>query len=96
MKAILTHAIALGEKYERPIALAGGVWLFISCASWIPFIPIPKIPYLTDSQSWVFAGAWNAVWWGLVYPLIDQRRKEMAAEADTTAQTRPEPPTKRP
>ena len=76
----LAKVIRFGERYERPIAIAGGAWFVISCASWIPWIPIPSIPYLTDSNSWVFSGAWNAVWWGLVHPVLEKRRETMGRE----------------
>ena len=86
IKAALTKAIKLGESYEREIAIASGAWFCISCASWVPFLPIPSIPYLTDSNSWVFSGAWNAIWWGLVHPALEKRREEMRQETEVSSQ----------
>ncbi len=83
MNALLTKAIHFGDRYELEIAILGGAWFVISCASWIPFVPIPKIPYLTDENSWVFSGAWNTIWWGFVHPALEKHRKEL--EADDTA-----------
>ena len=76
----LSKAIALADRLHRPIAIAGAIWLFISCASYIDFMMIPKVPYLTDDKSWMFAAAWNTVWWGMAYPLLDKRREEIKAD----------------
>ena len=91
IKAVLKKAIELGAAYERPIAIASGLWFAISCASYIPFMMIPKIPYLTDSNSWMTSGAWNAVWWGFVHPMLEKRREEMRLEAGSKTQSRTEP-----
>ncbi len=80
MNAILDAAIGFGQRYERAIAIIGGAWFVISCASWIPLLPVPEIPYLTDRNSWMFSGAWNGVWWGLVHPLLDKRRKQLTSQ----------------
>ena len=77
MNALLDKAIDFGERHERPIAIAAGIWFAISCASWIPQLPVPEIPYLTDRNSWMLSGAWNAVWWGGVHPLLEKRREEL-------------------
>ena len=79
LNPILTKAVEFGDRHERPITIAAGVWFAISCASWIPWMPIPDIPYLTDSKSWMLSGAWNAGWWGFVHPMLEKRREEMRA-----------------
>ena len=79
LEQIMTKAIEFGERYEKPITWAGGAWFAISCASWIPWMPIPDIPYVTDSNSWVLSGAWNAIWWGFVHPALDKHRAKMQA-----------------
>lgn len=80
MNAILDAAIGFGERHEREIVIASSIWFVISCASWIPFVPIPKIPYLTDTNSWMLSGGWNAVWWGFVHPTLERRRVTLKAE----------------
>ena len=75
--AILTWVIEKGERHERVIIVASGIWFVISCASWIPQLPVPEIPYLTDRNSWVFSGAWNAIWWGMMHPLLEKRREAL-------------------
>lgn len=65
-------------RHERIFTIAGAVWLAISCASWARFIDLPDIPFVTDRNAWMFSGAYNAVWWGVVHPQIDQRRKAIA------------------
>ena len=77
MNAILDPAIRFGERYEREIILISGAWFVISCASWIPFLPIPKIPYVTDTNSWMLSGAWNGIWWGFAHPALEKRRDEL-------------------
>ena len=87
MNTILDAAIRFGERHERPIAIAGGAWFVISCASWVPFIPIPEIPYLTDRNSWVFSGAWNGIWWGAIHPVLESRRKQLEREDRQDSET---------
>lgn len=79
MNALLTAAIRFGDRYERPIAVLGGIWFVISCASVIHFVPIPEVPYLTDDRSWVLSGAWNGIWWGFVHPLLERHREKLQA-----------------
>lgn len=81
MEPVLTSAIRFGERHERTIAVLGGIWFVISCASWIPFIPIPRVPYLTDEYSWVFSAAWNGLWWGFAHPLLEKHRAAMDDQA---------------
>ena len=84
----LTEAVEFGERHERRIAIAGAVWLAISCASWIPQIPIPDLPYITNKNSWMLSGGWNSVWWGFVHPALEKRRQEMrAADPKTDSPT---------
>jgi len=80
LDTLLTKALELGDRCKKPISWAGAVWLFISAASWVPWMPIPEIPYVTDSNSWVLSGAWNAIWWGLAYPALDKHRAKLEAE----------------
>ena len=75
----LDKAIAFVDRYEREIAIIAGAWFVISCASWIPWIPIPEVPYVTDRNSWMLSGGWNAVWWGFVHPMLEKRREELHA-----------------
>jgi len=82
MNAILDPAIRFAERHERPITIAGGIWFAISCASWIPFLPIPDIPYVTDRNSWMLSGAWNALWWGFAHPMLEKRRAELTAQEE--------------
>lgn len=77
MERLLTSIIRFGDRHERTITIIAGAWFVISCASWIPFLPIPKIPYLTDNNSWMLSGAWNAIWWGGVHPLLENHRKRL-------------------
>ncbi len=80
IRTALTNILRLGDAYQRPIAILGSVWLFISCASYIDFLMIPAIPYLTDDRSWMFAAAWNTVWWSAAYPVLDNHRKKLRAQ----------------
>ncbi|MEM7688697.1 MAG: hypothetical protein AAF291_06720 [Pseudomonadota bacterium] len=90
MTVFLSKAIALADRLQRPIAIVGAIWLFISCASHIDFMMIPKVPYLTDDKSWMFAAAWNTVWWGMAYPLLDKRREEIKADEAASAAAKAE------
>lgn len=76
---ILTAAIRFGERHERTITILGGAWFVISCASWIPQLGVPEVPYLTDRNSWMFSGAWNGIWWGAVHPALEKHREKLEA-----------------
>jgi len=91
IKTVLTKVVEFGEAYEREITIASGAWFCISCASWVPFMMIPQIPYITDTDSWMLSGAWNTLWWGFAHPMVEKRREEMRAEAE--AQLAPGKPT---
>ncbi|BDI60044.1 hypothetical protein [Qipengyuania nanhaisediminis] len=82
VNTLLDRMIAFGERHERLIAGIGWAWLGIASLSWIPQVPIPEVPYITDRNSWVLAGAWNFGWWGFVHPALGKRRKQLEAEAE--------------
>ena len=76
---LLTRIVHFGERHERPIVILGWVWLGISTLAWMPWAPIPEIPYVTDRHSWVLSGAYNMLWWGFAHPALEQKREEMRA-----------------
>ena len=78
IEAAFTRAARFADEHEREITIVSGIWFAISCASYIPFIPIPDVPYITDKNAWMFSGGWNAVWWGFIHPAIDKRRTHAA------------------
>ncbi|MEP3422309.1 MAG: hypothetical protein ABJN35_11285 [Erythrobacter sp.] len=81
--AALSSAIHFADRHERRIALVGAIWFVISIAAWMPQIPIPKVPYITDRDSWIASAVWNTAWWAILHPMLDRRRTEMrAAQSD--------------
>jgi len=77
--ATLTRIVRFAAKHDRALAIASGAWFVLSCAVWIPQLPIPEIPYVTDRNSWMLSGPWNALWWGFAYPALEKKRKEIEA-----------------
>jgi hypothetical protein len=82
MNRVLDQAIDFGDRHRKAIDIAGGVWLAFTSAAYIPFLPIPTIPYVTDSNSWMLAAIWNGGWWGFAHPALQRRRVAREAEAD--------------
>jgi len=80
MDAALTKLIELADRHERAIDVLSVAWFIISCATWMPFLPIPEIPYVTDRNFWVSSAIWNTLWWGFAHPVIDNHRKKMEAD----------------
>ena len=78
MDAVLTKLIEFADRHERIIDVLSTAWFVISCASWMPFLPIPEIPYVTDKNFWVASGIWNVAWWGFAHPIINSHREKMA------------------
>lgn len=79
MDGILTKLIEFADRHERAIDIFSVVWFVISCASWMPFFPIPEIPYVTDRNFWVSSGVWNVFWWGFAHPIISNHREKLDA-----------------
>ena len=82
MNAIWDAAIGFGERHRRAISIVSAIWFAFSCATWIPFLPIPEIPYVTDRNFWMLSGAWNAIWWGFAQPAMERRRKQISRPDD--------------
>ena len=82
MDDILTKVIDFADRHERAIDILSVAWFVISCASWLPILPIPEIPYVTDRNFWVTSGIWNAVWWGFAHPMINNHRKKLKAQRE--------------
>lgn len=80
MNRMLDKVIDFGDRYRKPIDIAGGAWLAFTSAAYIPFLPIPTIPYVTDSNSWMLAAIWNGGWWGFAHPALQRRREAREAE----------------
>ena len=72
----------LRRRGELAIDIFSVTWFVISCASWLPILPIPEIPYVTDRNFWVTSGIWNAVWWGFAHPMINNHRKKLKAQRE--------------
>ena len=80
MNRIFNPLVRFAMHHERPIAIIAGLWFALSCAITARFIDVPDwldIPYVTDRNSWAFAGAWNALWWGFIHPALDKRREAL-------------------
>jgi hypothetical protein len=82
MDAILTKIIQFADRNERAIDVASVAWLGISAATWMPFLPIPEIPYVTDQNFWISSAVWNVAWWGFAHPMLENHRKKLEAEQE--------------
>jgi hypothetical protein len=60
----------------------GAVSFALSCASYAGFIHLPKFQFLTGLPALIFSVVYNAVWWGFVYPRVDENRKRRAVERE--------------
>ena len=80
MDALLTRIVEFADRHERAIDVASVIWLGISAATWMPFLPIPDIPYITDEYFWVSSAVWNAGWWGFALPMLEGHRKKLESQ----------------
>lgn len=83
MNTLLTKLIEFADRHARIINVLSIVWLVISIASWMPFLPIPEIPYVTDRNFWVSSAIWNTLWWGFAYPVIAKHRQKLNTLSQT-------------
>jgi hypothetical protein len=79
VSSLLNRAVAFSARYERPIALIGGVWFAASCAQYAGFVDLPEIPLLTGMTAIYASAAANALWWGYLRPAIERRRQALVA-----------------
>ena len=85
MDSTLTRIIEFGDRHQRIITIVSGIWLVISTATWMPFWPLPDIPYVTDRNFWVSSAIWNTVWWGMANPALYAHRKKMDKKREAQA-----------
>ena len=85
MGAFLNKVVEFADRHARTINVISIAWFIISCASWIPFMGIPEIPYITDRNFWISSAVWNFAWWGFAFPIITEHRKKMKAAAKQDA-----------
>ncbi|WP_284124185.1 hypothetical protein [Parerythrobacter aestuarii] len=69
-------------RHEKLLSALAIGWFVLTCAAYARFIPVPDIPYVTDRNSWMLSGPWNAIWWGFLRPAI-LRRKDALSPADS-------------
>ena len=79
---LIDRAAGFAMRHDRALTIVGAVWFWTGAAVYARFIDLPK--WLPEAlRSWLFwlAAAYNAVWWGLVHPQIDRRRKALEGDA---------------
>ena len=79
MDRLLNAIAAFAIRYEKPLSYIALAWFVVSCAATARFLPVPEIPYVTDRNSWMVAGPWNAIWWGFLRPAILKRKAALVA-----------------
>lgn len=82
-KAMLERTIDRIETrlapHARAISIAAVIWFWLGIAFQARFLPLPALPRTVEGAIFWFGIAANALWWGLLNPAIQRRRKERAA-----------------
>ncbi len=68
--------------YSKVLSIAAAIWFWLGIAVYARFIRLPDWPWLSEAAVMWTGIAVNAVWWGILRPAIEKRRKlRDAAEA---------------
>jgi hypothetical protein len=82
MNALIDRLVSIADRHSKLLGGLGAVSLALSCASYAGFIKLPKFEILSGPAAMIASVIYNAVWWGFVYPNIDENRKLRAAERE--------------
>ncbi|MEO1044918.1 MAG: hypothetical protein AAFX04_05725 [Pseudomonadota bacterium] len=64
------------SRYKSYFSTFGIIWACITAAIYARWIVLPDIPFITDELAVYFAGAYNVIWWGFLYPRIEKMQKD--------------------
>jgi hypothetical protein len=81
MDRIYDRLASLAVRFEKPLGWFGAVWLGLTGAVYARFITLPLIPYVTDENAFWLSGGFNVLYWSVLYPQIEKRKKALLSEA---------------
>ncbi len=87
MDTLIDRVDAFAQRHRRILSIVGAIWFVLGCAAASGMVRLPDIPLLTDRAAFFLSGAYNAIWWGFLYPRAEQRRKERKALIEGKAAT---------
>ena len=80
----LDRAVAFAARHDKALAIAGGVWFWAGIAVYARFVALPElVPEAWRPWFFWLSVAFNAGWWGFLYPQIAARKKALADLAES-------------
>ena len=89
MDRIYDRLASLAVRFEKPLGWFGAVWLGLTGAVYARFITLPLIPYVTDENAFWLSGGFNVLYWSVLYPQIEKRKKALLSEAQKDTPAKP-------
>ena len=74
---MLDQIIARLDRHRLAISVIAGLWFWAGCAVYARILTLPDVAaWIEQAFFWAGAAA-NALWYGVAYPRITARRKEL-------------------
>ena len=83
MIAAVDRFDAFVARHERACDVIAALWLAIGVAINARFITLPDLPFLSERGVFWAGVVINVLWWAVLRPKIERRRKLRAAEPVT-------------
>jgi uncharacterized membrane protein len=78
----LERIIATADRHSALFAVVGGIGLVLSSASYAGFIRLPRLEILSGIPAVIASVIYNGVWWGFVYPKVEEMRKNRKLQSE--------------
>jgi hypothetical protein len=76
INALIDYGDAVAARWRVPLTILSAAFFVLSCASYAGFVRLPELSFLSGLPVVIAAAAWNAIWWGFLYPRAERRRAE--------------------
>ncbi|MBY0521205.1 MAG: hypothetical protein K2P79_12365 [Sphingomonas sp.] len=66
---------AVADRHRQLLSAVGALWFGLVCADYAGFIALPSFVLIGGTPGLIAAVAYNALWWGVLYPRVEARRQ---------------------
>ncbi|OYY67144.1 MAG: hypothetical protein B7Y49_00560 [Sphingomonas sp. 28-62-11] len=66
----------VANRFRVPLSILSVGLFVLTCADYAGFLRLPNVVVIGGTPGLIVAVAFNAIWWGFLYPRAEKRRAE--------------------
>jgi len=84
IERLIDIADDFAERFRWPLSILAVGWVVLTCASLTGFVHLPSFMLIGGKPGLIGSGLFNGLWWGLLYPRTEERRKQRSLQTLST------------